>query len=455
MPALDFDTAYPIRVSSGHDDSHPTVVETSRNMVVAIFERSGEMYRAYSLDKGLTWSAVEALSEQTPIYTPSAAVNDRDGFALAWGNPDVTGDIWFAEINEIVGITQHLMGVRIQRATGTMSKGAEIELANPGNRYDPEKEHTAWTGVMYPGAKVMIDLGYGGHNERRFKGFIDEVTSEDGAGTITLSCRGDLKQLLDQNLKIKRTYTKRKRTKVIADLCVEAGLDADEIYIEDSARTFSATYERERTFSEVVQEQCEELGYEIIEPDEGGIICRRPTLSATPVWFYEEEKNMYTRERSWNDDEVYSSVVAYRDTVYAKDGATVKVQPLFYEEAVATPFFTPPKKCDFIKMGKQADITDAQNRAHARAIYWARQGREIQIITPLNIGLEAGDTIFIRRKSWNQSGLYYVEALDDDCKKNMGQSRELAGTSHGGEFAPGQGGGGGFACIVRGRKLNL
>jgi hypothetical protein len=236
MPVLDFDQAYPKRVTSGADDAHPTIAETSRNLLACIFERSGELWRAYSLDKGMNWSSAEKLSHQTPIYTPSATVNDRDGFALVWGNPDLTADVWFAEINEVVGVTQNLMGVRIQRAVGTMSKGAEIQLANPGNLYDPEVAGTAWSGVMFPGAKVTVDLGYGGINERRFYGFIDDVESEDGTGNITLSLRGDMKQLLDGNLKIKRTYTRRRRVRIIADLAIEAGMDEDRIFIEDSGQ---------------------------------------------------------------------------------------------------------------------------------------------------------------------------------------------------------------------------
>lgn len=455
MPELEFDPAYPVRVTSQSQDNHPTVVETTRGLLAVVYERGGEMWRSYSLDRGLTWSQPGQLSLQVPIYTPSSAFNDRNGFALVWGNPDLTADVWFAEINEISYISEHLMGVRIQRAIGTTSKGAEVSLVNPRNMYDPEVEGTEWTGVMLPGAKMTIDLGYGGENKNRFTGFIDDVTLEDRTGQIRITGRGDMKQLLDQSLRTRRIYTNEKRTKNIADLAVEAGIDADKIFIEDHPAVFSENFERERTYSDVIQGHINALGYELIEPDEGGLIARVPVLDASPQWFYEEELNMYTRERAWDDDEVVSGVVAYREAEFAEDGTTMTVSALEWESLVPTPFHVPPRKMAYVKIGPTATVQDAQDIAWGAAWYYGRQGREVQIVGPLNVVLEVGDVINIRRKSWNQSGIYIVEALDDDCKRNLGQSRELAGTSRGGQYASGQGGGGGFANIIRARKLTL
>lgn len=457
MAELDFDNAFPVRLSSGEFDNHPTVVETQRGLLAAVWERAGVMYRSYSLDRGLTWAAPARFMEAEPIFTPRGRYNHEGGFALVWtepGDDPAQRDIYFEEISEVMGISEHLMGIRVQRALGTMSKGAELTIANPRRLYDPEEVGTKWTGVILPGAKVEISLGYGGENKKRFSGYIDDVESEDQSAMLTISCRGDMKQLLDGHLRSKRRYTDVKRVDNIANLAIEAGMDADKILIEDNTRTFTEDFDRERTFADVITSHVEALAYEITEPDEGGMICRRPIEISSPAWFYEEDLNMYSRTRNWDDDEVFTSVMVYRDPIYEKDGTTLKVAGLEYEVAVDTPFFTPAKKTDFIPVGKKVTLSDAMAIANKRALTHSRYGRELQLVCPLNVGLEVGDVIQVRRASWNQSGLYLVEALDDDCKRNLGQSRELAGTSQGGQYASGQGGGGGFANIVRTRKVS-
>lgn len=454
MVALTFDPAFPKRVTDAAFDHHPTAVETTRGLVAVVYERAGSLWRSYSLDHGQTWSEEARFGFQTPVYSPRAKFNNRDGFAMVWGNPLDARDVWFEEINEVMTISDHLMGVRIQRAMGTTAKGGELTIINPRRLYDPEVPGTQWTGVFYPGARVEVSLGYGGNMKKRFSGYIDDAESEDRAGYLTLSLRGQFKYLLDQNIKRPLKYINERRTKNIVDLAIEAGFKAEEIQVESSALVFTETFDRKSTYSEIISGHCEALGFEMFEPDEGGLIARTPVVSAAASWFYEEEKNMYSRTRNWDDDEVPTWVMAYRETVYSDENPNVvKVAALMYEESVGSPFLTPPRKTEFIELSEHHTLAQAQALVRARIAHAKRRGQGLQIVTPLNVALEIGDTIYVRRKTWNQSGLYLVEALDDDCKRNLGQSRELAGTSRGGQFAAGQGGGGGFANVVQTRKI--
>lgn len=455
MPELNFDPAYPIRVSSGSSDNHPTGTQTTQNLIPVMWERNGELWRSYSTDRGLTWAEPTKFLDQSPIYSPRAHVNDRGGFALVWGNPTSERDVWFEEISEIMTISDHLMEIRIQRAFGTTSKGLEMRLANPDRKYDPERTGSAWAGVFYPGSRVRFSVGYGGSNRVRFTGYIDDVESEDRTGYLTVSARGEFKYLLDQHIRRKLSYKRKNRTDHIVQMAIEAGISANEIDVQHDNDAFTEEFDRTRAYMDIIGDHIEALGYDLYEPDEGGLIARDPPISATPVWFYEEEVNMYARTRSWDDDDVYAKVMAYREDIYSSDGKTIKIPGIEWDANVESDFILPPRKTYFIEMGKRATLAQATRAANALARYLGRQGAQLELVTPLNPALEIGDAINVRRKSWNQSGVYIIEYLDDDLKKNLGTSRELAGTEKGGQFAPGQGGGGGFANIIRCRKVKL
>lgn len=451
---LDFDPNFPVKVTSGGYNLHPAMVETSRGLVAAVFVRDQKLFRSFSLDRGKTWASTSQFGSQAPVHEVRAHYNHEGGFAIVWGNPDATRDIWFEEINEIMSVSEDLRTVRIDRSNDSASKGMSMEISNPQRLYDPEVPNTRWTGVWLPGAKVVVWLGYGPNVVKRFSGFIDDVEIDDQSGFLSVTGRGEMKQILDQHLKKPRRYADVSRVKNIADFAIEAGMDADKVIIQGSPELFTEDFERERTFLDVIGGHATALNYSIREPDEGGMVVAAEATSFAPSWYYEEELNMFSRVRSWDDDEVYTSVIAYRDVVFAEDGRTVEVAAVEFEAFVSTPFQTPPRKTEFLQVPRSATQAQTEAIAKNRALQIGRIGRDIQIVAPLNVALEVGDTISIRRKSWNQSGLFLVETLGDDCKKNMGQSRGLAGTSSGGQFGGGQGGGGGFTNVISCRRVD-
>lgn len=446
MASLDFDPAFPVRLTSGASDNHPTAAETGRGLIACVWERSGEMWRSYSLDRGLTWAAPQKFANQTPIYTPRARYNNRDGFALVWGNPATERDIWFEEINEVMGISDHVVDMHITRSQDSTSKSATITLINPNKLYDPEVPNSKWSGVFYPGSKIKINLGFGGENKTRFLGYIDRVNVYDSYNVMNIECRGQFKQLLDQHLKVNTYYTNKKCSAIVAELAIKAGIPAEQVVVQDSDILWTGKWNRQTSYQEAIDEMIEMLGYILFEPDEGGLVARYPSATTTAQWFYEEELNMFSRAREWDDDDVFNSVVVFRDPVLNKDGS-VKTPGLEVEELVPTEFLVPGGKTDFIKIDSPV-FTEAQARSIARnrALQIAREGSLIEIATPLNVALELTDVINIRRKSIAQSGVYAIDALDDDCRRNAVQARDLTG-----EFAVGNVPG--FANIVQARRV--
>lgn len=416
--ALEIDPAYPVRVTAGGQNLHAAAVETSRGLLALVYQRDGEVWRTYSLDRGASWAAPEQLVSSPPASSDDAApvvrYNHRGGFALVFSRGDSSDrDIYFEEINEVVAVSGDLVSARISRSTDASSKGADIVIANPRRRYDPEVAHTRWSGVFLPGTRFVLKAGYGGEVTTRFAGYMDEVEIDDEAATISITGRGVFRQLLDQSVGRDLYYANAKATKVVADLAVEAGIDADLIQIQDSTVTYSAEVDRERTYMDVISEIRDLLGYELIETDEGGMIFRAPPVVGGASWFYEEDVNMFSRTRSFSDEDVYTRVRVYRRDQKKSDG-TVARAGFTVERIVDTPFLTPANKIYW----KEVDASVSEAQAGVMADQIARSvaldGNTIQIAAPLNVALEVGDVINVRRRSIDQSGIYIVEELDDD-----------------------------------------
>ncbi|MCL6437209.1 MAG: phage tail protein [Rubrobacteraceae bacterium] len=416
--ALDIDPAYPVRVTAGGQNHHPSAVETSRGLLALVYQRDGQVWRTYSLDRGQSWSTSQQLVSGPPAgkddAAPTVRYNHRGGFALVFSRGDSSDrDIFFEEINEVVTISENLVSARISRSSDAASKGADVVVANPNRIYDPETAGTRWSGVFMPGTRFVLQAGYGGQVATRFVGYMDAVEIDDDTATIHITGRGVFRQLLDQSVGRDLYYSNARATRVAAQLAVEAGIDAEMMQIQDSAVTYSAEVDRERTYMDVISEIADLLGYELIETDEGGMICRAPSTASSASWFYEEDVNMFSRTRSFSDEDVYTRVRVYRREKKKPNG-DVAVAAFTVERVVDTEFLTPANKIYWKEV--DASVTEAQAGVMADEIarQLAREGNTIQIVSPLNAALEVGDVVSIRRRSIEQSGLYLVEELDDD-----------------------------------------
>lgn len=441
----------------GYKAMRPTISLTSQNLLAMLYRNSsnGQIYRTYSLDRGNTWNNHQRIISGSPAFNPRSRYNFRGGFAVVWMDDD---DIWFVEILDVVTLTDHVISIRVQRSKSSSSKGATVEILNPNQLYDPEVPNTKWSGVFYPGAPIVIRLGYGGEVVTRFKGNMDQVSIDDEQPVITITCRGEFRQLLDQSIKEKRTFNGERRTDTIGDMAAEAGMNMSFVQIQDDPRIWSGEKDRETTYEQVTQEQIDALGYEIIEPDEGGLIARAPYFTTTPVWFYEEEINMYSREREFTDEDVFTSVMVYREDKFNSDGV-LELAGFTREVTVATDFQTPDRKCFFYKADEFMSSSQGLALAQELARRIGLQGKAIQIAGPFNPGLELGDPIQIRRKSISQAGIYLIEELDDDFKRNDGRSRGEIGTPSGGKFENEaktggvEGGGGGLGMVIQAVRI--
>lgn len=440
-----------MRVTAGGQNMHPSAAETTRGLLALVYERDGQVWRTYSLDRGLTWAQGQRLASGAGGYQPRAKANYRFGFALTWSGQGGERDIYFEEINEVMTISDDLITARIGRSQDATSKGMALEINNPRRKYDPEVPNTRWSGVFYPGALIELKLGYHGELLTRFRGYLDDTEMDDETATISVSARGEFKQLLDQHLRTKRFYTNKKAVAIIAELAIEAGIDADKVQVQDAAQLYSGEFDRTRTFGEVIQEMCDLVGFELIEPDEGGLIARAPSTSTTPVWFFEEDANMYERKRKWDDDEVYTRVQVFREDKLKDDGSgAVALAGFTVERIVDTELLTPAGKTYFEEAPETMTEEQAGPVADLLARQIGRRGSQIQVACPLNVVLEVGDVVQIRRKSISQSGVYIITDLDDDCQRiGDGQARDPGS----GQFVAQGGGGRAFANTVQAERV--
>ena len=419
--ALEFDPAFPVRVTSGGQNLHPSAADTTRGLLALVYETAtpGEVWRSYSLDRGATWASGQKFVSRAETYQPRARYNHRGGFALVYSGVAGERDVYFEEILEVVSVSDNLVSVNIKRSTDASSKGADITVHNPRRRYDPEVPNTKWSGVFLPGTPVEVLLGYGGERVTRFFGYLDNVSLDDEEPVITCQARGQFKQLLDQSLRTKRYHTNARRTATIAGYAIEAGMDAEMVQVQDSPVRYSGEDDREKTFQSVIQENSDALGFEVLEPDEGGLICRAPSASTTPQWFYEEETNMYSREREFDDDEVYTRVQVYREDKL-RDNGTVELAGFTVERVVDTPLLTPAGKIYYVQADETMTEAQAGTIADTLALRIGREGSKTQIAAPLNVALEVGDVVNIRRKSLGvaATGVYICEELDDDATQD-------------------------------------
>lgn len=418
-----------MRVTSGGYNSHPTASETTRGLLALMYERDGEVWRTFSLDRGESWAAgqqfVSAAGDR-----PRARYNHRGGFALVWEGGGGE-DIFFEEILEVVAVSDDLVSCRISRSDQATSKGCDIVLLNPNRLYDPEVPRTRWTGVFQPGTGVVVKAGYGSEAATRFSGYIDDVSIKDETATIDFTGRGVFKQLLDQSVDRDLYYSDKKAVQVIGELAVEAGIDAEMIQIQDSSVRYTGEVGREKKYSELFGELAELLGFELVETDEGGLVCREPVYTTTPAWFYEEDVNMFRREREFSDDDVYTKVQVYRKDKVREDGS-VEIPGFTVERVVDTPFLTPARKTYYEKVEEGVSEAQAGIIADMLARRIGLEGNRMFIASPLNVVLEVGDPISIRRESIGQQGVYIVEDLDDD----MGSPEQARDAS--GQFTEGQ-----------------
>ena len=420
---LEFEPGYPVRVTSGAQNLHPAAVETTRGLLALVYTRDETVWRTFSLDRGETWAEGAGFVSRGMSYQPRARYNHRGGFALVFSGAGGSSarDVYFEEILEVQNVSDNLVSARIKRSSEASSKGCDVVISNPGSPglYDPEVPNTKWSGVFQPGAPVELKAGYGGEVLTRFRGYIDSVAINDEEPVLSFSGRGEFKQLLDQSLGKKRYYQNKRRVAIIAELAGEAGIDPELVRIQDSPERVTAEYDREKTYESVMREQADALGFELLEPDEGGLVCREPSTSTTPAWYFEEEENMYSREREWDDDEVYTRVQVYREDKLRDDGS-VELAGFTAETIVDTPFLTPAGKTLYEKADDDLTEAEGQKIADALAVRIGREGSRVEVASWLHPALEVGDTVSVRRKSLGvgQSGAYIVEALDDDLAES-------------------------------------
>lgn len=196
----------------------------------------------------------------------------------------------------VAGAPLAMRSVRINRDQAALAQRALLSRANvnPANPADPgyfspdrgvddPQRLNEWRGVMMPGKRVQILLGYGAHRALAFTGMIDE-TVLDAHGPnyeVRLECRDRAWRLIDKTVSdggtYKLSYSNRTIEYILRDLLVRAGIPSGDITTQATGITVAKKEFERETYADAVEWCLKVSGFELVFDEAGRISFHYPT----------------------------------------------------------------------------------------------------------------------------------------------------------------------------------
>ena len=308
-------------------------------------------------------------------------------------------------------------GAVTQDASRVVRRSLRLEIANPGGRWTPEGEGSAF----YWDRLIRVERGVrsGGEDYYAPLGVFLIDTPQSSAGLLSITGADRMDRALRSKFTGPVAYAAGSAVgAAVKDILVDSGLGADRWTIDDGGSLLGATrsYEADEERLPAAKALATDFGLEVFADANGYAVIRpkRDPAGFAVSWDFRAgaDSVALSIEKTWSRDRFYNHVLVVGERAEGRAGDPVRAEAKITDPA--SPLRVTGAMGDRLYTYKSAMITTtAQAQAVANSLLWehALIEEELRVEHVPHPGLGAGDAIRVVHEDSRTDDVYVVDSI--------------------------------------------